>query len=89
MCGGFLYVEISKCSPEGHTDLSGKFRTPNIMKVYYIGDGSTSHRNRNGEDLNGMFKFNKDNTDEIAIMIRNSFSEAEEWWNSYPNWWNK
>lgn len=89
MWGGVLYVEISKCSPEGHTDVSGKFRTPNKMKVYYIGDGSAWHRYRIGKDVNGMFEFNKDKTIEVAILIRNSLSEAEEWWNSYPNWWKK
>ncbi|WLD91722.1 DUF4304 domain-containing protein [Alkalihalobacillus sp. AL-G] len=87
MWGGVLYVEISKCPPEGHTDVSGKFRTPNKMKVYYIGDGSAWHRHRIGKDVKGMFKFHKDNTDEIGKLIKNSLSEAGEWWTSYPNWW--
>lgn len=87
MWGGVLYVEISKCPPEGYTDVSGEFHTPNKMKVYYIGDGSAWHRHRIGKS--GMFEFNKDNTEEIAIRIKESLSEAEEWWDSYPDWWNK
>ena len=36
-----------------------------------------------------MFAFNNDNADADCITDTDSLSEAEEWWNSYPNWWNK
>ncbi|WP_350163607.1 DUF4304 domain-containing protein [Priestia megaterium] len=31
---GVLYVEVSKCSPEVHIDVSETFYTPNKVKVY-------------------------------------------------------
>ncbi|QOR64908.1 DUF4304 domain-containing protein [Cytobacillus suaedae] len=89
MWGGVLYVEISKCSPEGHTDVAETYRTPNKVKVYHIGDGSAWHRKRLGKEVNGMFEFNELNTDEVSKQVFNSLEEAEEWWNTYPNWWNK
>ncbi|MGK7377600.1 DUF4304 domain-containing protein [Planococcus sp. 1R117A] len=87
MWGGVLYVEISKCPPEGYTDISGEFRQPNKMKVYYIGDPSRGwHRHRVGDGVKDMFEFNKENTDHVALQIKESLEEAEEWWASYPNW---
>ncbi|WP_394531694.1 hypothetical protein C1N83_24365 [Priestia aryabhattai] len=57
--GGVLYVEVSKCSPEGHIDVSETFYTPSKVKVYNI---DTAHRQRLGKEIDEMFKFNKDNT---------------------------
>ncbi|MGG3625537.1 DUF4304 domain-containing protein [Bacillus gobiensis] len=88
MWGGVLYVEISKCSPEGHTDVSGEFRPPNKMRVYYVDDGFVWHRHRIGNEVNGMFEFNEFNTEEAAQTIFYALTEAEKWWISYPNWWN-
>ncbi|WKA60261.1 DUF4304 domain-containing protein [Planococcus shenhongbingii] len=87
MWGGVLYIEISKCSPEGHTDVSGKFRPPNKMKVYYIGDPSGWHRYRIGDGGKDMFEFNEVNTDQVVLQIKESLEEADEWWASYPDWW--
>ncbi|MGM0875890.1 MAG: hypothetical protein ACQEWV_14125 [Bacillota bacterium] len=59
------------------------------MKVYYVGDGSVWHRHRIGNEVNGMFEFNEFNIEEVAQTIFYALTEAEEWWISYPNWWNK
>lgn len=85
--GGVLYVEISKCSSEGHKDVSGEFRLLNKMKVYYIGDPTGSHRYRLGEGVKDMFEFNEVNADQVAFEVKESLEEAEEWWESYPDWW--
>jgi hypothetical protein len=82
--GGVLYIEISKCSPEGHTDVSETFHTPNKVKVYNI---DIEHRQRLGKDLYEMFEFNKDNTELISLVVRDALKEAEEWWDSSANWW--
>lgn len=88
MWRGVLYIEISKCSSEGHTDVSGEFRPPNKMKVYHIGDPSSGwHRHRIGDGVKDMFEFNEENTDQVALQIKESLEEAEEWWASYPDWW--
>ncbi|WNS79545.1 DUF4304 domain-containing protein [Domibacillus sp. DTU_2020_1001157_1_SI_ALB_TIR_016] len=91
MWGEALYVEISKCPSEGHVDRSGKHIPLNKVKVYDVdvfdGDG-LPYRIRIGKEEKGMFEFNKDNTDKISWLIRNALSEAEEWWNSSPNWWS-
>ncbi|MCM3097984.1 DUF4304 domain-containing protein [Priestia megaterium] len=82
--GGVLYIEISKCSPEGHTDVSETFHTSNKVKVYNI---DIEHRQRLGKDLYEMFEFNKDNTELISLVVRDALKEAEEWWDSSANWW--
>lgn len=82
--GGVLYVEVSKCSPEGHIDVSETFYQPNKVKVYNI---DTAHRQRLGKEIREMFEFNKDNTEVISLNVRESLKEGEEWWNSSPNWW--
>ncbi|MFP5116011.1 DUF4304 domain-containing protein [Bacillaceae bacterium C204] len=89
MWGGVLYVEISKCPSEGYTNISGKHIPPNKVKVYQVGGGgSPFNRPRIGKETNYTFEFNKDNTGEVSQKIFNSLEEAEEWWSSYPNWWN-
>ncbi|WP_416144598.1 DUF4304 domain-containing protein [Planococcus koreensis] len=87
MWGGVLYVEISKCPPEGCTDSSDEFYPLNKMKVYFVTGGSPMNRQRIGKNVNGMFEFDKDNTDQAALQIEESLTEAEEWWGSYPEWW--
>ncbi|MGG0309112.1 DUF4304 domain-containing protein [Priestia megaterium] len=82
--GGVLYVEVSKCSSEGHIDVSETFYTPNKVKVYNI---DTAHRQRLGKEIGEMFEFNKDNTEVVSLNVRESLKEGEEWWNSSPNWW--
>lgn len=82
--GGVLYIEISKCSPEGYTDVSKTFYKPNKVKVYNI---DIEHRQRLGKDLYEMFEFNKDNTELISLAVRNALEEAEDWWDSSANWW--
>ncbi|MGK7379737.1 DUF4304 domain-containing protein [Planococcus sp. 1R117A] len=90
MWGGTLYVEISKCSPEGYRDdITGELRPPNRLKVYQIGGGSPFNRTRIGKETNAAFQFNRENSDEVAQQIKQSLSEAEQWWLSYPNWWSK
>jgi hypothetical protein len=87
MWGGVLYVEISKCPPEGYREISGEFRPLNKMKVYFVTGGSFLNRQRIGKNDKGRFEFNKDNTDQLALRINESLHEAEEWWESYPDWW--
>jgi hypothetical protein len=82
--GGVLYIEASKCSPEGYKDVSETFYEPNKVKVYHI---DVEHRQRLGKDLYGMFEFNKDNTELISFAVRNALKEAEEWWDSSASWW--
>ncbi|WP_377520238.1 DUF4304 domain-containing protein [Priestia megaterium] len=82
--GGVLYIEISKCSPEGHTDVSKAFHAPNKVKIYNI---DIEHRQRLGKGLNEMFEFNKDNTELISLAVKDALKEAEEWWDSSTNWW--
>ena len=82
--GGVLYIELSKCSPEGHTDVSETFHTPNKIKVYDI---DIEHRQRLGKDSYEMFEFNKENTELISLDVRDALKEAEEWWNYSANWW--
>lgn len=88
MWGGAVYIEISKCPPEGFTSISGEFRPTNKMKVYDIGNPSYAwHRHRLGGHDKVMFEFNENTTNEVALQIKKSMKEAEEWWESYPNWW--
>ncbi|TWT14320.1 DUF4304 domain-containing protein [Planomicrobium sp. CPCC 101079] len=87
MWGGVLYVEISKCPPEGYTNILGEFYPLNKMKVYLVtGGGLPLNRRRIGKSVNGMFEFNRDNTDQVALQIEEALTEAEEWWVSYPDW---
>lgn len=78
--GSTLSVEISKCPSQGYLDSSGKRVPPDKLKVYQIGV------NRTGIG-DGTFKFNGNNTKEVSRKVLYSFKEAEEWWNTYPNWW--
>ncbi|MDU9694048.1 DUF4304 domain-containing protein [Priestia sp. SB1] len=82
--GGTLYVEVSKCAPDGHLDVSGEFYTPNKVKVYCI---DLAHRKRLGRHTQEMFKFNENNTVVVSTYVREALQEAEDWWSSYPNWW--
>ncbi|MGF9891217.1 DUF4304 domain-containing protein [Priestia megaterium] len=82
--GGTLYVEVSKCAPDGHLDVSEELYIPNKVKVYHI---DLEHRKRLGNETQEIFKFDKDNTEEVSICVRKTLKEAEEWWNSYPDWW--
>lgn len=49
------------------------------MKVYFATGGSFLNRLRIGESIDGMFEFNKDNTDSVALQVKESLGEAEEW----------
>ncbi|MFB8424937.1 DUF4304 domain-containing protein [Priestia megaterium] len=82
--GGTLYVEVSKCAPDGHIDVSGEFYASNKVKVYYI---DLAHRKRLGNKTKEMFKFDKNNTVAVSICVKDVLQEAEDWWSSYPNWW--
>lgn len=87
--GSVLYVEVSKCPPAGYVDeMSDKHIPPNRVKVYQIGGGSPFNRTRIGKEVENSFEFNKQDTEEVSLKIINSLVEAEEWWSTYPNWWN-
>lgn len=89
MWGSVLYVEVAKCSSEGYVDeMSDKLIPPKKVKVYQIGGGSPFNRTRIGKEMECAFEFNEHDTEEVSRKIINSLVEAEEWWSTYPNWWN-
>lgn len=75
-----LSVEISKCPSRDYLDSTGKSIPSNKLKVYQIGVNRTGI----GE---GAFQFNDKNTEEVSRKVLYSFKEAEEWWDTHPNWW--
>lgn len=89
MWGGGLYVEISKCSPEGYVDREGKHYPANKVRVYDIYGGSFLNRHRlDKHSPQQLFEFDEHNTDEVAQLILSSIQEeAEEWWENHLNWW--
>ena len=75
-----LSVEISKCPSRDYLDSTGKRIPPDKLKVSHIGVNRTGI----GE---GTFQFDNTNTREVSRKVLYSFKEAEEWWDTHPNWW--
>lgn len=75
-----LSIEISKCPSRDYLDSNGKRIPPDKLKVYHIGVNRTGI----GE---GSFRFDNKNTKEVSRKVLFSFKEAEEWWDTHPNWW--
>ncbi|WP_082861412.1 DUF4304 domain-containing protein [Fictibacillus phosphorivorans] len=85
-----FFVEISKCSSEGYQDeTTGAYIPSNKIKVYQIGGGSPYIRTRIGKDAGFPFGFTECNHDEVGTDVLRAMSKAEDWWKSYPNWWNE
>ncbi|HWO95635.1 MAG TPA: DUF4304 domain-containing protein [Bacillus sp. (in: firmicutes)] len=82
--GESLYVEISKCPPNGRTGYGDQQIPLNKIKVYQVMGKSPNDRHRIGED----FEFSFNNNDKVAKEIKKSLAEAEDWWEGHPNWWN-
>lgn len=74
---GSLYVEISKCPPNGSTGYGEQQIPLHKIKVYQVAGKSFNDRHRIRED----FEFSLNNTDEVAKEIKKSLAEAEDWWN--------
>ncbi len=87
--GGTFYIEISKCSSAGYTNVYGEYEDVQTVKVHSINHDVINVRPRIGIQFNESFEFTEHTTNEVAHQALSCLGEAEEWWETYPKWWKQ